>query len=470
MKPLDIARGLYAHSPKFVRSAAGPLLARVPTGLKFGSTYKAWRARIARAENDPQYAAAQHLVALRALLEKAHRGSPFYRALLDTAFGSGFDAAGFTPAELPRLPVLDKAQLSAAGEAALAVPHWQVEAATTSGSNAEAPFGFYLDRDRSPREMAFVYDGWARIGFREHDARVALRGLNLDESGAHYWDPALRELKIAVFPLTTADAAAFIDQIDRRGIRFLYGYPSAIELLCRRMRELGRVPRAGIAGILPISEPLYPHQRALMRSVLGAVRFSVFYGLSEKTAFALEDSEEEGFYTFNPLYGATELVDEAGVPVTEPGGEGRIVATGFISTGMPFIRYDTGDFAQLVEPATAANGYRLRVRGLAPRRKPDFLISRDGRRVVATSLTPEDTAMFAGIAEVQFYQETPGEVTIRYLLAPQGSPADAERLRAHLEAETQGHIAFASEEVSQIASGRGGKRAFIDQRLDISRY
>lgn len=472
MKPMDILRSFYVRSPRFVREMAKPLVAHLPAGMKFGGTYADWRARIARAAIDPQFAHEQHTAALRALLAKAHRGSPFYRALIDEAFGPRFNAATFPLADLCRLPVLDRQSLRQAGEAALAVPRWQVDEAETNGSNIDPPFVFYLDKDRSPREMAFVYDAWSRIGFAENNMRATLRGFHLENGRAEpfEWDAALRELKLAVFPMTMEDVTAYLDEIDRRCIRFLYGYPSAIELLCRRMQQLGRTPRTDILGIMPISEPLYDHQRRLIRSILGDVAFGVFYGLSEKTAFAVEVPGDEGLYEFNPLYGVTELVDERGQPVVELGREGRIVGTGFLSTGMPFIRYDTGDFGKLVELPTPANGQRLRVRSLAPRRKPDFLISFDGQRIVTVDLTSEDPSVFVGMAEIQFYQDTPGEVEIRYVLDSEGRLADIERFRAYLMERCQGHLTFRLAAVSQIAAGRGGKRAFIDQRLDVERY
>ncbi|WEZ85872.1 hypothetical protein P6U16_23030 (plasmid) [Rhizobium sp. 32-5/1] len=316
MKPLDVLRGLYVRSPDFVRNAAMPFLTLVPTRMKFGKTYADWRMRISRAAGDPRFAHEQHLGSLRALLAKAHQGSPYYHELIDKAFGRGFDASTLMPADLRCLPVLDKERLRQAGDGALAVPLWQLDRAGTNGSNAESPFSFFLDKDRSPREMAFVYDVWSRIGFSEQDARVRLRGFQLKDSGSgHYeWDPALRELKIAVFPMLPEDVPIYLDEIDRRGIRFLYGYPSAIELLCRHMRKIGRTPSAGIKGILPISEPLFDHQRRLIRDVLGNVAFSAFYGLSEKVAFAAEVLGEEGLYEFNPLYGLTELLDEKMTP------------------------------------------------------------------------------------------------------------------------------------------------------------
>jgi phenylacetate-CoA ligase len=472
MSLMDVARGAYAQSPTVVRRSLAPLVALVPTRLKFGRSYRTWRERIARAAADPAYAADQHLASLRALLQKAHAGSSFYRQAIDHAFGPGFDLGSLELADLRHLPILGKDDLRAAADTALAVPKSEMDHGDTSGSNAERPFSFYLDKTRGAREMAFVYDTWAQVGYSERDARVCFRGFGLDPKGLriHEWEPALRELRLSVFPMTLDDAAFYLELIDARGVQYLYGYPSAIELFCRHLSTLGRVPRLPIRGVMPISEPVYDHQRRAIRDVLGDVPFACFYGLSEKVLFATELPDREGVYEFNPLYGLAELIDERGQPVTEPGKEGRLVGTGFLSTGMPFIRYDTGDFARLVELPTNGNGQRLRVEALTPRRKPDFLVADDGNRVVTIDLTPECPRFFAGVDEYQFYQEKRGEVLIRYVPSIDGKPTDAERLAHDLQRRTHDKIIFTVEKVERIAAGRGGKRAFIDQRLDISQY
>ncbi len=469
MSLMDVARGAYVRSPTVVRRSLAPLVALVPTKTKFGSVYQSWRQRIAAAAASPALADAEHRKALRALLRKAHAGSPFYRDLLDKALGRGFDLDSFEPADLTRLPVLTKADLREAGDDVLAVPRSQVDTGDTSGSNGERPFRFYLDRDRSAREMAFVYNGWSRVGFTEKDAKVVLRGFGLDPRGQfiHEWEPALRELRLSVFPMTRDDVRLYLDMIDARGIRYLYGYPSAIEILCRHMDRLNRYPRQPLLGILPISEPVYAHQRRAIASSLGAP-IANFYGLSEKVLFALEN--EDLSYTFEPLYGAAELVDDEGRPITEVGKEGRIVGTGFLSTGMPFIRYHTEDRAALIEPASAGNGQRLRLGQIVPRRKPDFLISANGSRVVTIDFTPEHPRYFQGIDEYQFFQDTPGKCTIRYIPSEDGTPDDAARVANDLMQRTHGAIEFDTEEVMVLAGGRAGKRAFIDQRLDVSKY
>ena len=226
---LDTARGAYVRSPHWVQNLLKPAVSLVPTRLKFGKTYRVWRHRIARAANDPDYAREQQLLALRKLLHKAHEGSPFYREIIDQAFDHRFDPETITIEDIRRLPVLTKCRLKQAGERALAVPRVMVDRAETSGSNAEKPFSFFLDKDRSAREMAFVYDAWSRVEYSESEPRATLRGFGFGARGdrTHEWDSALRELRLATFPLTQADAAHYLDLIDQRRIRYLYGYPSS---------------------------------------------------------------------------------------------------------------------------------------------------------------------------------------------------------------------------------------------------
>src|SRR5690606_34912582 len=137
-----------------------PLVALVPTRFKYGSAYRTVRAEITQSRDDPAMAAREHLARLRALVGKAHADSPFYRRRIEDALGPAPDLSRLTHADLARLPVLTKAELVAAGEAALTVPVEQLDVARTSGSNTEQPFVFWLDKDRSVREIAFVHDVW----------------------------------------------------------------------------------------------------------------------------------------------------------------------------------------------------------------------------------------------------------------------------------------------------------------------
>ncbi len=472
MSKLDAARGAYVRSPAFVRRTLAPFLRLLPTSFIYGRTYRQWRATIARGGSDDDFAQNFQLTALRQLMAKAYAGSPFYAELFERTFGSGFDAATMTLADFRLLPVLDKDALTSAGDAMLAVPKASMDIAHTSGSNGEPPFSFYLDKDRSVREIAFVHNVWRRTGYEPDQAKVVMRGFASQEPGSknYEWSPALRELRLSVFPMSRTDAAQYLDLIDRRRVRYLYGYPSGIETFARHLNRLGRRPKLPLLGIMPISEPLYAHQRRLFRGIFGDVPIAPFYGLSEKTLFAAELAGQPDIYEFDPLYGVAELIADDGTSVTKIGQEGRLVGTGFVSTGMPFIRYDSQDRAKLVQLPSLQNGERLRVTGIMPRRKPDFLISHGGDRIVAIDLTPEDPAFFEDIEGYQFYQNTPGLCVIKYVATPGGGDEKVERIRRELTRIAEGQLDFVVQRVDGLENPGSGKRAYIDQRLNISDY
>lgn len=461
MRIVDIARSAYTSTPAPIRRRLAPLVALVPRSLKYGPAFERWRRDIKRSEVEPAFAVERAQSQLQALLTKASTGSAFWRNLLGAAAFATFEVEA-----LASVPITTKQMMREAGDAARVDALPALIQATTSGSNAEAPFEFLIDADRSVREFAFVTTAWGRAGYRPGDARAVLRGFRLDDvNAAHQWDPALSELRLAVFPLGPAEAAVMADEIERRRVSYIHGYPSAIELFARHLDNAGRRLAHPIHGIFPISEPVFAHQRALFGKVFPQAEVVPFYGMSEKVAFAVERRGEPGVYTFEPLYGLAELVDDEGRPVVTPGTEGRLLGTGFISTGVPFIRYDTGDRARLVEPATRENGWRLTVRDIAPRRKPDFLIAGDGGKIVATDLVPEDIALLRGLAEWQFVQGSPGVATLRYVPAADGGASDADRVAKALEKRTDGRLRFDIEEVASIASGAHGKRAFIIQNI-----
>ena len=471
MSVIDIARGAYVRSPKMLRDAVAPALSLLPVSFQYGKTYHAWRADIARSRIDTAFAQTRRLASLRALLTKAYQGSPFHRERIEAALGplDDFRAVGFDA--LLALPVLTKDELRSAGEAALAVSAATLDRASTSGSSGQ-PLLFWLDKDRSPREFAFVNDVWSRTGYREGDARCVLRGLLLADidQRPYEWEAGLKELRCSPFAMTAPRMDLYLDIIDKRAVAYLHGYPSAIEILCRHMWRTGRRPRAPIKGVFPISEPLYAYQRDIIGAVLPEASVAPFYGLSERVLFAGEERGNDSDYTFEPLYGHAELLDEAGAPVTRIGETGRIVGTGFLSTGMPFLRYETGDCAELVEQADAANGGRLRVRAITPRRKPEFLVGAEGNRIVTPTIVPVSPDKFFGVSEFQFYQDTPGRCLIKVVNAKSCGETEARLFLDEMQSRVGSSIRFELQLVGELAGNARGKRAVVDQRLDLAQF
>jgi phenylacetate-CoA ligase len=170
-------------------------------------------------------------------------------------------------------------------------------------------------------------------------------------------------------------------------------------------------------------------------------------------------------YAFEPLYGVTELLDERGVSVSREGQRGQIVATGFLSGAMPLIRYQTGDFAELVAPPSASNGYRLQLKGISSRWSQEFVFGRNGEPISAVSLDQHNYADV--IREYQYYQDTLGRIVMKIVPCKGVSRESLEAVLRPLRQRASGVLDISIEMVDQLPIGPTGKRGFVDQKLEL---
>jgi phenylacetate-CoA ligase len=470
MVGLDVLRGAYVRSPGWVRRSAAWPLSVLPVRLRYGRNYGRWRKLIETAEADVRF----RTTALRRnraeMLRHALRRSPYYGELLApfAAAIEGSESAGVSDELWEQIPILTKSIVREQSERLVAADKGTLDLVSTSGSSGR-PTSFYLDRDRSVAEYAFVNHAWSRAGYKEGDLRCVFRGVQIHrvEPSAMEFEPALGELRCSPFHLTDDNMATYLAEIRRRRIRFIHGYPSAISIFAAYLKRSGSGPLAEMAGIFPISETLLEGQRRLLREVFPNARILPFYGMSEKVAFAVE--EQPGRYAFQSLYGFAELLDERGATVREEGQRGRIVGTGFLSRGMPLIRYDTEDEATLVEAPSPANGYRLVVRDLTSRWSQEFLVSKEGG-LISISAINIHSHHYAAIREFQFSQQVPGAAVVRVVLSDKGDQRAAASFAAEILQKLGGVLTLDYEIVASLKMNQRGKRRFIDQHLDLRSF
>ncbi len=463
---LDVARGAYAKLPFGARARIGAVLKHLPAGLRYGGTYRAWRRTLATTRGDSTRIKAMQDAARIAIVREAFEKSARYRAELSGVFGTGFDPASvLDPAVWSRIPLLTPEAVSDYREALCTVPSATLSSGSTGGTSGK-PVRFFLDRNRSPIEYAFVFDAWARVGYREGDWRAVFRGVEVLDAAMER-DEALAELRFAIFNLTDEVMTGIHRAIDDSGIVYLHGYPSAIGMFASFLMRSGRGPMPQIRAVMLMGERLYPNYRAMIEQAFPNAELVPFFGLSEKCAFAVEVPGKPDTYDFEPLYGFTELLDAHDRPVTRPGQRGRLVTTGLLFKGMPFIRYDTRDEATLIDAPSAANGWRLRVERIVPRRGHEFLVSHDGSLIPILALLVFGTEMDA-IREFQFAQEVPGKALIRIVRPKDGPEPDVGPFIDLCRRKSGGRIDLVHEFVDALPTSPRAKRRFIDQRLDIS--
>jgi len=455
---LDRLRTQYVNAPPLVRQAAGRLLSHLPVGWRFGSAYSRTRGDLRRAELDPDFVERYQAERLDALLAAAAERSPHYRRVFaDLGLGRP------RTTDLPRLPILSRDDIRGHTDDLLVRPRKSLDHVTTSGTSGR-PLDLYLDRDRSVREWAFLNHIWSRIGYRPGDTRASIRMTFKPRQGRMWeYDPGLKELRLSPFHLTSEVIAEYLRQIERHRVKFLHGYPSALfPLAVHAIRTRWRPP-ASLRGVLPSSEIVHESHRRLLADAFGPLPLQPVYGMSEKVAIAGERGKPFE-YEFEPLYGVTEIVDDDGRPVP-PGVRGRLVATGFICPSMPLVRYDTGDRATLVEPATRANGWRLRVNNPSSRWVAEYLVSRTGAPIGLTSLVFPRHA-YDLMHSYQYYQDSPGSAVMRVVPLPGVTASHLQAVVDEIAERTTGTLEIRVELVDALPSARG-KRKYVDQRIPL---
>lgn len=384
-------------------------------------------------------------------LRRAYENTPGYRAL--------YDAAGVHPTDfhtlddLRRFPTVDKATLRADLEA-FSVRMKGREYTTTGGSTGE-PFGFYRDPWSFARELASKAHQYHRIGWREGDRELVLRGLVIDSPDHVEFIPRFNALRCSVYHLTPEWMEFYYRRVLEYRPEWIRCLPSAGYTFARWLRETGReFPQC--KGILCASENLYDYQKELLAEVFGGRVFD-HYGLHESVVLA-GYCEYEDTYHVLPQYGYAELLDENDEPVTERGQTGEIVGTSFVMFATPFVRYRTGDFATFQGWGCEACRRPHQIWSDVVGREQECIVTVDGRRIsMAAAINFHDDTL-AGVREFQFRQRERGRVEFVYVA--RGEP-DGKRIASRLAAKLGDGFELSLREVEDIPRTRRGKRLLV---------
>lgn len=461
MHALDRLRGYYVRSPRWVQSTGGRLLSLAPPSLQYGKSFRNMQADIVRSEWDSGFVDDRVVGSLRALVARA-KTTPYYAESL-----AAVDAATLTPADLAMLPIVTRGTVRHNIDRMLAVPQHHLDASMTSGTS-ETSLTVYLDKDRSVREWAFVTNAWRAAGYRLGDRRAVLRSAHALQNGrSRYWawEPGARELRLSPYRMVPPVMDEYLELIARFRIAFLHGYSSAITLLAKHASRVGWSPPATLRGVLPVSESLFSYQRRIVREGFGPIPIVPFYGLTEKVAFAAEVPDAPDTYEFEPLYGIAEVVGPDGRHLA-PGQRGQLVGTGFVSTGMPFVRYYTGDLATVVQLPTSGNCRRLRVTDLVSVNRQAYLVTAEGGLMTTTVAYPFNTV----VREYQFVQHVPGRATLRVVPEAGTTQQQLEAASRRMSINSDGLLTLHVEVVDEIPTTARGKRLYIEQHLDLADY
>jgi phenylacetate-CoA ligase len=316
---------------------------------------------------------------LRVLLARAAERSPFHAARL-----RGIDPARFELADLPRLPVMTKAQLMAHFDAAVTDPRLTRDLVERhlAGSVAEPSLllGEYvalLSGGSSGLRGLVVQTVGEYAGFVASIMRRAMAAaltpagpppeglvIGIVGAGAPVHSSGLGAATAVARPvrMIPAPASLPVAEIVRR---LNQAQPPALMAYAAKLAELAREQRAGrlrlsLRSVTSMSEALSPAERTAIGEAFGVPVIDLFVSTE-----GLVGHSEPGqpLITFASDTCLAECVDDDGRPVPDGVASSRVLVTNLHNLTQPLIRYELTD---RFTPAASPGGFlRATVEGRA---------------------------------------------------------------------------------------------------------
>jgi phenylacetate-CoA ligase len=320
---------------------------------------------------------------LQTFLRNAVANVPYYSNLF---LGLRLDVRSLRhSADLQLLPFLTKGIIRQNLDRLRSQTAKRVRKFSTGGSTG-TPLLFFLGATRVSSDVAARMRAESWFGVSPADSEFAIWGspveLGKQDILREWRDRILGTRLLSAFEMSPEVMTRYLDEIERRGCRRIFGYPSSIALLCEHARRENRnLRRLGVKAVFVTAEYLYDHWRTTIAETFGCPVANGYGG--RDSGFIAHECPAGGMHiTADRLI--VEIVDDKGraLPAGQPG---EIVVTHLDTPEMPFIRYRTGDVGALA-PDSCTCGRNLPLLQRVDGRKTDFIVTPDGRVMHGLSL------------------------------------------------------------------------------------
>jgi phenylacetate-CoA ligase len=358
-------------------------------------------------------------------------------------------------------PVLDKASVvSAGGDFYNHKVRLRLPAGT--GGTTGVPLKIWRSLECIVAEQAFLDDLLATYGLSMRQSRLAvLRGDQVKDTQDH--TPPFgrishdgRRLTLSAAHLNSETLSWYEAALRDFAPMVLWAYPSAAQNLLRLYQDNGL--ELAIPVILASSEMMPP---ALHRALEEHFHCRVvnYYGQAERVCLAV--STKPGVFHFNPCYGRVELLPvppESGAPQAAA----AIIGTNYWNAAMPLVRYRTGD-TLLMPKDCDARGLSEIALGLRPfegvlGRAGEYLLTRDGMRIIGLNQIPRE---IAHVAQLQLVQTDFEHVLVNVAPLPGYNDHDAREILDRARARIPSSMSVTVRAVPQLVVNARGKAPFV---------
>ena len=319
---------------------------------------------------------------ITALVRDAYSNVPMFRERLDS---SGIDPSLIrTAADLRNLPTTSRAEYLAGGRMRSlrrGTDLTRCHTCQTSGTTG-TPLTVYMNRYEALYRRFLLFPALRRNARLSVPFSIVEVGTSPVTVAVHRADVTQR---IGLARVTKISRLLSVkEQVTRllqASPQVITGHPSCLELIAEALRDSATAHAIHPRLVVPRGELLQPNTRTLLAEVFQC-RVADYYNCEEVGNVAWECPDRPGIYHVNPDSCVVEVVDEEG-GLAPFGTEGGVVVTNLFNRTMPFIRYELGDRATLLEPSNArcSCGNWGPSLSILAGRTDDFLMLPTGRRV-----------------------------------------------------------------------------------------
>ena len=397
---------------------------------------------------------------LQAFVGHCARSVPYYRRWFRDNSADPADIR--TLADLTALPVLTKAEVQAdvAEFQSDAVPKRDRIPTHTSGSTgAGLRFTTTLGAIREQYAVWWRYRHWHGLERGVWCGHFGARSVVPASQGIPpYWryDRPGRRVLFSGYHMSEPRLAAYIDELRKRRLPWLHGFPSTLALLAAHVVEHGVDLGYDIRWVTIGGENLLAAQADVMARAFG-VRPVQHYGLAEAVANISEC--ERGRLHVDEDFAATEFLPEPN------GGGHRIVGCNFTNPATPLLRYDSGDLVTIDEEGCDC-GRPGRVVAAIDGRQEDYVELGNGARVGRMDHVFKD---MTNIREAQIVQRRAGELEVRVVRGGGYSETDERQLLREMVKRVGEGTTVRILYADHLERGPGGKLRFVLSEMPDSR-